>query len=64
MKNYQWKKISNFITLKAFHHGNYWYIVDCTEGCGDPYKNFIGGFHHTYEGLCCYADMHYSNVYK
>jgi hypothetical protein len=64
MENYNLKMISNFETLKAFKHGKYWYIIDCTEGCGNPYQNAIGGYHGSYMALLAYAQLNYTGIYK
>jgi hypothetical protein len=57
------REIPGFKTLKAFKHGRLWYIIDYTPGNGDPYKNSIGGYFHTYRGACLFAHMNYARDY-
>ena len=58
------KEIPGFKTLKATKHGQYWRIIDCTPGCGDPFTNAISDYHKTYYALCVYAQLHYEGQYE
>ena len=57
------KEIPGFKTLKAIKHGQYWRIIDCTPGAGDPFRDSIGGYHKTYRGACIFAEIHYGEDY-
>jgi len=57
------KEIPGFKTLKAFKHGSLWYIIDCTPGGGDPFRDSIGGHFGTYQGACIFALVNYTDIY-
>jgi hypothetical protein len=57
------RDIPGFETLKVFKHGRLWYIIDCTEGCGDPYKDSIGGHFTGYGDACSFAQVNYARDY-
>ena len=58
------KPIPGFKTLKAFKHGRLWYIIDCTEGAGNPYQNSIGGYFETFQGASIFALVRYTGQYS
>ncbi len=60
---YDLKPIPGFKQLKAWHYANLWYIIDCTDGCGDPYVNSIGPRFETYGLLCSYVSVWYLGQY-
>lgn len=51
--------LPGFETLKLFHWGRFWYIIDCTVGAGDPFANSIGGYHTRKRDAVAYASEHY-----
>lgn len=53
------KEIPNYKFLKAWKFKNRWYIIDCTEGNGDPYRNAIGPNFESYGLLVSYVENHY-----
>ena len=57
------KNIPGFTELKAHKHGRYWYIIDCSPGSGDPFRDAIGGFFEAYGLACGFAIENYSGWY-
>jgi hypothetical protein len=55
------KEIQGYELLKAFHQGQYWYLIDCQPGNGDPFLNTIGGYFNTFGELLSYVQETYTS---